>query len=82
MKRTLKTTLAYFLFTFSSIFGIMYAVFNLSTLFRTFTLIMVAISVIAVLKLSHCPYCCKYGIPVKPFLKQNPCCKKCGKQIR
>lgn len=80
MKRTLKVTLSYFFFILAAILGIICAVFNLSMLFRIITALLVVIPTIAILNLSKCPYCGKYGMPINPFQKSGPTCKKCGKQ--
>lgn len=80
MSRTLKMTFAYFLFNLTAIFGITCVVFELSMFFCIIVVIMAIVSAIAVLKLARCPNCGKLGIRIQPFLKQEPCCKKCGKQ--
>lgn len=80
MKRTKRMTLSYFFFILAAILGIICAVFNLSMLFRIITAILVVIPTIAILNLAKCPHCGKYGIPTKPFQKNSPTCKKCGKQ--
>lgn len=81
MKKTLTMTFVYFLFMLSAVFGIICTIFELSILFRLLTVAMVVVSATAVLTLARCPYCGKYGIRIQPFLKQNPRCKKCGKEI-
>lgn len=79
MKKTLKMTLAYFLFMFGAALGILCVIFELSTLVRLFVAVLVVISVITILNLARCPHCHKYGIRVQPFQKQDPLCKKCKK---
>jgi hypothetical protein len=81
MKRTTKMTLAYFMFMLSCVLGIICVVLSLSLFVRVCVVILVCGSATSVLTLSRCPYCGKFGVPIKPFLKQNLCCKKCGKQV-
>lgn len=79
MKKTYKMTLVYFLFITTCILGIVAVIAQVSMIFYSLIAVIDIILVFEIIKLSHCPYCGKLGIPVKPFLKQMPCCKKCGK---
>ena len=80
MKKTSKMTFTYFLYMLTAVLGIGCVIFKLSMLFRISVTIMAIISILAVLNLSYCPNCGRFGIRIRPFLKQEPCCKKCGKR--
>ena len=79
MTRIHKVVLTYVLYNATAILGIICAVFELSLSWRILTMILVAASIIGVLKLSHCPQCGRYGLPISPFKQRDPHCKYCMK---
>ena len=81
MGRKGKRTAAYFLFMGGSVFGICCAVFALPLPLRILDAGVVAVAIVLVLQTTRCPSCGKHGIPISPFAKEGPCCKKCGKQL-
>lgn len=76
-----KMTLTFLLFECAGLLGIVCVVFELSMHIRIATAIIIALSCILVMRLSRCPSCNRYGIRIRPFAKENPSCKYCGKQL-
>jgi len=77
-----KMTISSLAFISGCILGIACVVCELSLIFRIITAVLVGISSVCLIVLSRCPFCKKIDcIGVKPFLKENPRCKKCGKRV-
>ena len=78
-KRT-RISVAYILLMFGCVCGIICAIFVPPLPFRIAVAAIVVPTAIIVLQASHCPFCGKYRVKIKPFSKENPACKKCGKE--
>lgn len=76
-----KMTMTYLLFVIGCVLGIICVVFETSFLARLVVVLVVIFSAVSVLKMSHCPFCDKFGIRIRPFSKEKPSCSKCGKQL-
>ncbi len=76
-----KMTLTYFLYVVGAVLGIICVIFECSFSVRITVAVIMTTAVICVLKQSCCPVCNKYGIRIRPFSKEKPICKKCGKQL-
>ena len=79
MKTTTKRTVTFFLYLLTCVFGILCVLWELSLFFRVCVAILVVISVWQTIRLAYCPNCGSLGKPIRPFQKQEPRCKKCGK---
>jgi len=80
MAKKTKAKLAYFLLMFGCVFGIFCAVFMLPQFLCIADAILVLIAAHFLLLASYCPHCGKYRVKIKPFSKENPSCKICGKE--
>jgi hypothetical protein len=80
MSKKTKAKSAYFLLMFGCVFGILCAIFTLPTFLCIADAILVGIATHLFLLASYCPHCGKYSVKIKPFSKESPSCKICGKE--
>lgn len=70
----------FYLGIFTNLFGIICAIFELQLIFRIAVAILVAITVVLVLKYSKCSHCGNYQVTINPFSQKFGICKKCNQK--
>ena len=62
-----KMTVTYLLFVIGCVLGIICVILEASFFVRLAVALVVIFSAVEVLKMSHCPFCNKFGIKTRPF---------------